>query len=242
MAVTKNLARGCDFHLNTGTIGVPVWTEIKGVNNYQPTATGNNADTTTFDEDGWQSHIKASRGGSCTIGGMLLSDPDTGDRDPGQAAVEAWALEIGPDSLKQLRVTFPDSSTVLGLASANSTFGGGGTDDPQAWSVEITYSGPITYSALSGSAVPGAPTSVVGTALTDAATVTWTEGTGDVTGYEVTAYDDADDSVVATINTDTKPVYFAGLTTGDDIYFKVKARNGYGLGAASASSTPVEIL
>lgn len=240
MAITKILARDYDFHLNTGTVGSPTWVEINGVNSWSHSPTGNDADTTTFDEDGRMSHLKASRGDSFTLQGLILMDESTGDRDAGQAAVEAWADEIGPDSLKQFRITAPDTSTLVFLASATVTHGGGGNDDPSAWNVDLVTSGAKTNSATT--AKPGAPTSVTGTALTDAASVTWTEGTGSPDGYEVTAYDAADDSVVAVINTDTKPVLFSDLTTGDDIYFKVRARNAAGLGQASAASTAVEIL
>jgi hypothetical protein len=240
MATTKILARDFDFHLNTGTIGVPVWTEINGINSWSHSPTGNDADTTTFDEDGRMSHLKASRGDSFTLDGLYLTDVGPFTRDAGQAAIAAWADEIGPDSLKQFRITNPDTTTLVFLASATVTAGGGGNDDPAAFTVNLTVSGAVTNSGTT--AKPAAVTSVVGTALTDAASVTWTDGSGSPYGYEVTAYDDADDSVVATINTDTKPAYFSGLTTGDDIYFKVRARNSAGLGVASAESTPIEIL
>ena len=145
MATTKILARDYDFHLNTGTVGVPVWTEIKGVNTWSHSPTGNDADTTTFDEDGRMSHLKASRGDAFSLQGLILMDVGTGDRDPGQEAVEAWADEIGPDSLKQFKITSPDTSTLVFLASATVTHGGGGNDDPSAWNVEMNVSGAKTY-------------------------------------------------------------------------------------------------
>ena len=240
MATTKILARDYDFHLNTGTVGVPVWTEIKGVNTWSHSPTGNDADTTTFDEDGRMSHLKASRGDAFSLQGLILMDVGTGDRDPGQEAVEAWADEIGPDSLKQFKITSPDTSTLVFLASATVTHGGGGNDDPSAWNVEMNVSGAKTNSATT--AKPGAVTSVVGTPLTDSASVTWTDGTGSPYGYEVTCYNSVGDVVIDTINTDTKPAFFGGLTTGDDLYFKVRARNAAGLGVASSASAPIEIL
>lgn len=240
MAATKILARDFDFHLNTGTVSVPVWTEINGVQSWSHSPTGNDANTTTFDEDGRLSHLKASRGDAFTLDGLYITDVDTGTRDAGQAAVSVWADAIGPDSLKQFRITNPDGNTLTFMASATTTQGSGGTDDPAAFSIAITASGAVTNSAVV--AVPGDPTSVTGTALTDAATVTWTDGSGTATSYQVRAFDDADDSIVATITTDTKPAYFAGLTTGDDIYFQVRALNASGWSGWSASSTVIEIL
>lgn len=237
---TKILARDFDFHLNTGTVGVPVWTEILGVNSWSHSPTGNDADTTTFDEDGRLSHMKASRGDSFTLDGLYLTDVGTATRDAGQAAVAAWADEIGPDSLKQFRITNPDTTTLVFLASATTTQGGGGNDDPAAFSIAMTVSGIVTNSAVV--AKPAAVTAVTGTALTDAATVVWTNGAGAPVGFEVTCYDSVDDSVVAVINTDSQPAHFAGLTTGDDLYFKVRGRNAAGLGVASAASSTIEIL
>lgn len=240
MPTTKILARDFDFALNTGTIETPVWTDIKGVNSWSHTPTGNDADTTTFDEDGRLSHMKASRGDAFTLDGLYLTDVDTGERDPGQAAVSVWADAIGPDSLKQFRITVPDGTTLTFLASATTTQGGGGKDDPAAFSIAITASGAVTNSAVA--AALGDPTAVTATPGTDSAVVTWTNGSGTAISYQVRAFNDATDAIIATVTTDTKPAYFAGLTTGLDIYFQVRALGAAGWSDWSASSAAVEIL
>jgi len=144
MAVTKVLARDYVFELNTGTDAVPVWTEVKGVNTWSHSPQANDADTTTFDEAGRLSHLKASRGDEFGLQGLILEDVATGDRDPGQEACEAWGREIGPASLKQFRITSPGGSTITFHASATCTVGGGGNDDPSAWEVSMVASGAIT--------------------------------------------------------------------------------------------------
>lgn len=144
MAVTEILARDWEFHLNTGTVGAPVWTEVKGINTWSHAPASADADTTTFDDEGRRSHMKASRGDAFTLTGLYQEDPADGSRDPGQEAVEAWADELGPDSLKQFRITSPGGTTKTFLASAQVTTGGGGNDAATAWSVAITVSGAIT--------------------------------------------------------------------------------------------------
>ncbi len=145
MAVTKILARGFNFELNTGTIGVPVWVAIGGVNSFSFDPAKTDADLTDFDDNGRSAHMVASRSVSMSIDGFFMVDVDTGTRDAGQAAVETWANEIGPDSLMQFR--FYQEDTLEGksfMASANTTGPGGGINDPASWKVEITSSGAIT--------------------------------------------------------------------------------------------------
>lgn len=144
MPVVKTLARDWDFHLNTGTEALPTWTPINGINSHSWSVSKNDADTTTYDDEGWLSHLTASRGRSVTLSGIHMEDPANGARDPGQAAVETLAEQIGPNSLKQFRVTSPGAKTITGRASAQVTQGGGGNDDPSGWEAVMTFSGKPT--------------------------------------------------------------------------------------------------
>lgn len=143
MAETKVLARDHTFEINTGTVGSPTWVEIKGIATYAPASVKNDANTTSYDEDGQQSHLPASRGGTMTLTGFKLEDVDDGSRDPGQEAVEAINEVVGPDGLKQFRVTTPGGTTKTFLASAQVTEGGGGVDDASAWEAVLTRSGAV---------------------------------------------------------------------------------------------------
>lgn len=145
MAVTKVLARDYIFELNTGTSETPSWVEINGVNSWSDTPQAVDADTTTFDEGGRQSHLKASRGNEFGLQGLILLDEADASRDPGQEAAETWADQIGPASLKEFRITDPAGGTYTMLASATVTRGGGGNDDPSAWNLAVKCSGTITY-------------------------------------------------------------------------------------------------
>jgi len=145
MPITKVLARDATFEINDGTEAVPDWLEIKGVTSLTFNPTKNDADTTDFDSEGVLEHLPASRGLAFTMGGFRLEDRDTGDRDPGQAAVEAYDALVGPDGLASFRITTPAGDVYAFSASVSVTPHGGGNDDPASWSVTITRSGPTTY-------------------------------------------------------------------------------------------------
>jgi hypothetical protein len=144
MAVTEIPAQDFEFDLNTGTVGVPVWVPVVGINNLAHAPTTNRADTRHFGDGGRLKHWVASRGDTFTLTGLRQEDHDTGDRDPGQEAVEVWANQMGPDSIKQFRITTPGGNTLAFNASAEVTRFGGGNDDPSAWTVVVEVDGPIT--------------------------------------------------------------------------------------------------
>lgn len=147
MAVTTDIpARDFTFELNTGTVGVPIWTEVTGINTWSHSPQSNDANTTTFDDNGRLAHFKASRGDQFTLAGIYKEDPANGDRDPGQEAVEAWGAAVGSASKKQFRITSPGGTIKTFLATSTVTSGGGANDDPTAWSAQVTVSGAITTS------------------------------------------------------------------------------------------------
>jgi len=141
MTVKKVLARGWTFEINTGTIAVPVWVEIKGVTSFKPKPGKKDADAGDFDSAGIDEHVVASRSYELTLSGKYLEDPDNGDRDPGQEALEALADAVGDDSLKQHRVTTPGGTVKVALFSADVVPGGGERDDLADWETTLTRSG-----------------------------------------------------------------------------------------------------
>ena len=231
MAITECLARGFTFELNTEG---STWVAVEGLNTWAHAPVANDADTTTFDDEGRMAHLKASRGDSFTLSGLYNEDPSTGSRATGQAAVEAWAALIGPDSIKNFRITSPGGNTKTFAASASVTNGGGGNDAPNAWSVVVTVSGSITDSSVP--AVPATPTSVSGTTGDDTFTiVSFTTSTGSPTAYEVVIYDAGVEELRVTSS--AKPVYVPGLTNGTAYTAKVRAYNAGGWSALSTASS-----
>lgn len=233
MATTEFLARDCVFEVNNGTVGSPDWVEVAGINTWSHTTTKNDADTTTFDKDGRLSHLPSSRGEAFGIAGFAQEDPDTGAKDPGQAACEAWAKKIGTDGIQQFRITTPGGNVRTFEASADVKVGGGGKDDPAAWSCDMNVTGTVTTS--DDLALPGAPSAVDGTAMNDAILVTWTDGTGSgIIGYEAVAY--VSGTEVARVYSDSKPIYIGGLAEVAHTC-KVRALNATGWGPLSTASS-----
>ena len=95
MATTKIPARDFTIEIDTAYPGTPAWTAIGGLNSLTPSPSTNRADTTDFDSNGVAEHLVMERGLEFTIAGHHLEDALTGDRDPGQAAVETLARAVG---------------------------------------------------------------------------------------------------------------------------------------------------
>lgn len=237
----KILARDCTFDINTGTVGTPVWVAINGVNQFGPQWSGNQADTTTFSDGGWLTHLMASRGATFGIGGLVIESEADGSRDPGQEACEALALEIGQSSLKQFRITTPGGNTVKFLASATApitTGTGGGNDDPNGWQLDLTMSGaPEADGVDAAPSTPGTPSVAAGD---DLVTVTWTGSAGTGGHFEVVSIKTSDSTEISRL-TSTSPYTFNGLASGAAYTFKVRAIDVHGTASAwstvSASAT-----
>lgn len=142
--VQKTLIRQWTVSINTGTLLVPVWTEVAGIDNVAPTRSKANADTGDFSSGGWDEHLPAGRGRSLTCSGHYKEDPATGARDAGQAACEALADEIGPDGVGQFRFESPGGNGFTCKASADITGPGGGKNDAASWGVVVDMTGPPT--------------------------------------------------------------------------------------------------
>lgn len=230
MTVTKFLARDCVFELETAT---DEWVQVKGLNSWTHAPQSTDADTTTFDENGRQSHLKASRGDQFTLAGLALEDPDTAAQDPGQEAVEAWADEIGTDSIKRFRITTA-AGRVIGPfnASATVTRGGGDKNAPSSWTAAIVVSGPLNPNS---GAVPAVPTAVSGSEnLPTSSVLSFTTSTGSPDLFEVVIY--IDDVELKRVRSTEKPILVSGLTDGESYTAKARAHNAHGWSALSAES------
>jgi hypothetical protein len=144
MPAVKVLARNWVLEVATGkdaTTGSLIYTEVKGINSLTFSSSKNDAETTTFDDDGWETHLVASRGRSLSVEGYYLVDPADGTRDPGQLEVEELNDKIGPESLGDFRLTNPAGKKKTFKASVNLGDIGGGNDDPTSWGAELNVSG-----------------------------------------------------------------------------------------------------
>ena len=145
MAVTKFLARDLSIAIQVGGSAGNTFLDIKGLNSLSHSPTSTDADTTDFDSEGHSEHMKAERGDSWTLAGFTLEDVLTGERDPGQLAVEDLAKLTGPESLGTFRITSPGGNTATFEASAETTLAGGGNNDAASWQAVVRVSGEVVY-------------------------------------------------------------------------------------------------
>lgn len=154
MAATKFLARDLTIEISTApgvdtTSGTTddTWAVIGGLNSLTHSPSTSRADTSSFDSNGRDEHLVASRGESWTLAGFSIEDVATGDRDAGQEAVEALGRLVGPAGLGFFRITSPGGNTIIFQASAEVTIHGGGHNDAAAWQAVLQVNGEPTYAA-----------------------------------------------------------------------------------------------
>lgn len=144
MAVTEIVMQDVDAEINTGTIAVPVWTQIGGITGITPSPSTTRANTHNFDTPGRNRHRVVRRGDSFTIAAQRQEDESDGSRDPGQEAIEAAGRAYGTAAEKQYRFTFPGGGTMTFVATAEVTPFGGGTDDVANWQAVLEVTGDVT--------------------------------------------------------------------------------------------------
>lgn len=232
MAVTDTLARDNGaLDINTGTIAVPVWTPVGGINSWNPNPTVAEADTTKFSSNGRHEGMSASTTDTFTFSGFTQVDETTGDRDPGQLACELQSRQLGQASRRQFRHSRAGGKVSTFLATVQVVSGGGGNDDPDAWSVELRVSGEI---ATATPAVPTVVTSPTATGATGQATINWTNGAEVGTLFEVVVYQGG--SIVKQVLSSNKPA-LVSLPAGSGYTAQVRAGNLAGWSALSAASS-----
>lgn len=238
-ATVEFLARDYTWEINAGTVDAPDFVEIGGLNKWAHKPSAKDAETTKFSDAGRQSHMKASRGDEFTLSGLLgVTEDDLDERDPGQLEVESASTDVGRASRHQFRCTRDeDGATRTFMATCTTVIGGGGNDDPDMWEATLTVTGAISDS--SAPAVPDVPTSVAGTNATAGTLVSWTDGAGSPTQYEVVVTNSAGDTVLATVRSDATPVWVP-VSSGSR-KAKVRSRNAGGWSQFSSLSASITV-
>lgn len=143
----KVLSRDFDIEVNTSTTETPSWTQINGLDEdgIAYAETTREVDFMDADDGGFAKTVPFGRGYTITLKGSRIEDADTGERDTGQAAVEAVMDEMGADALLQYRISSPAASgaeTLIFEAWASATpFGG---SDKATWGAVLKVYGEIT--------------------------------------------------------------------------------------------------
>ena len=159
----KILARGWTIEINSNTgsaLASATWQEIGEISSFTIDTSKNDADTTTFQDDGFMTHVVASRGSTISLEGLYFEDQTTGARDPGQLLVDQLGIEIGQSSTEYFRITSPFGTSKIIKASANVSGIGGGNDDPTAWTAELTVSGRFDLASIAVTSVAVTPTTL----------------------------------------------------------------------------------
>jgi hypothetical protein len=143
----KVLSRDFDIEVNTGTDESPEWTQIAGLDEdgIAYAETTREVDFMDADDGGFAKPVPFGRGYTITLKGSRIEDADTGDRDAGQAAVEAVMDEMGADALLSYRISSPAASgaeTLEFKAWASVTPLGG--SDTATWGAALKVYGEIT--------------------------------------------------------------------------------------------------
>ncbi len=144
MATDKVLLRDVTVEINTGTEAAPVWAAIENKLTVEHTPATTRADVTDCDSDGADENRVTSRGHTFAFGYHRKEDAASGDRDPGQEALETAAQAVGAASLTQYRISSPGGNTLTFSATTQVKEIGGGHNDHIKAEAELVVSGDIT--------------------------------------------------------------------------------------------------
>lgn len=143
----KVLSRDFDIEVDISDTSTPEWTQINGLDEdgIAISVSPREVDFMDADDGGFAKPVPIGWGYTVTLKGSRIEDADTGDRDTGQAALEAVQDEVGPDALLSFRITSPAASGAEVLTfkawPTVTPFGGA---DKSTWGAELKVYGAIT--------------------------------------------------------------------------------------------------
>ena len=129
-----------------------VWVEVGGLTNAVPDKSENEeeVDSTTFHSRGQYEQMIMQRGAQLEMEGFTLKDPETGERDEGQAACLAMARTVGYESVGTVRFRWPmDPEWTVWDATFTLGEKGGENNDLKAFNCTVVRSGPRRVAEVS---------------------------------------------------------------------------------------------
>ena len=138
----KILARDWDLTVSDGA-ATPEFVAIGGITGFTFGASKTDADITTFDSEGSNEHLVASRSRTLSVEGKYM-ETTLGVSDVGQARIEVLAAAIGAASIADFKLKSPGGAIRTFKGSVKLGDIGGENDDATSWGFEITVSGPVT--------------------------------------------------------------------------------------------------
>lgn len=137
--MAKVLAR--DFVFEIESLTTPgSFIAIGSLNSFAINNSKSDADTTTFDSEGAQEHLPASRNSNIKLDGFL------DETDPGQIEVEKLSEKVGTEGIGSFRITNTKTNSVRTFRASAVIDGGpsGGNDDAAKWGATLNVTGKIT--------------------------------------------------------------------------------------------------
>lgn len=101
--LTSTLARDWRLDVNTGTVAVPVWTQVRGVSAFTPTITPTTQDDSDYDSGGWGSTTKTMLAWSISATLLRKVSVVDGARDPGQEALREASDQFSDAGIVHVR-------------------------------------------------------------------------------------------------------------------------------------------
>ena len=136
----KVLSRDFKIGVNTGTIAMPVYTNIGGLDEDGISFSTSSRETDFMDADdgGVAKPVIIGHGYTCALKGARMESVLDGTRDPGQAAVEAMQDITGLAGMLMYQITSPAAATPEVLTfSATSNVNAIGGGDKSAWTADL---------------------------------------------------------------------------------------------------------
>jgi hypothetical protein len=139
----STLARKWVFEINTGTVAVPVWTTVKGLNNLTVTdAEPNLEDDNVYEDLGYTGQTKTALSWKAEATVMRRTDPtDVTVYDPGQEKLRALAKTLGPTGVANCRLYDRDGGPEAFTGFGEVTWAPQGGSPTDLESVDITVTG-----------------------------------------------------------------------------------------------------
>jgi hypothetical protein len=145
----STLARKWVLEINTGTVGSPVWTTVKGLNNLTVTdAEPNLEDDNVYEDGGYTGQTKTALSWKAEATVMRRTDPnDVTIYDPGQEKLRILAKTLGPTGVAYCRMYDRDGGpeAFTGFGEVTWAPQGGSPTDLEQVDITITGKGAPTY-------------------------------------------------------------------------------------------------
>lgn len=145
MGATQINNRDWIFQIRTALLPAPVWAEFAELTEFDLNLGENEeeADTTTFEDNGNYSEEIMQRGATLKLTGKHSRNATTGERDPGQAAADLLATKTGAASRGVIRMRHEsDDNWTEWDATARPDSSGGELNEKTGWEMEFTRCGP----------------------------------------------------------------------------------------------------